>query len=153
MADPPDDCDGVELITAPDVDPAPLDRTGLTPATRTALACLEAAVEANGGMFALRSAYRSQAYQDHLREVWDKHQIVVEWPSTRCPEVQANVLAEWERHGLGYQPARRSRHSSGVAFDANWGTLNAGVSIDDLAEACSLSRPVPGDPTHFEYGG
>ncbi len=149
----PDDCEGITAITPPAVDPAPLDREGLTAATRRALTCLETAVNNNGGMFKLRSAFRSQAYQDHIREVWDKRQVVKDWPDDRCAGVRQNVDAEWERHNLAYQPARRSRHSSGIAFDANWGTLNAGVTIDGLAQGCGLSRPVPGDTTHFEYGG
>lgn len=59
--------------------------------------------------------------------------------------------AEWDLHGLGYRPATVSRHSSATAFDASWGTLNADVSIDDLARGCGLSRPVQGDRYHFEH--
>ena len=104
-------------------------------------------------MFSLSSAYRSQAYQDHLREVWDSYQVVKDWPDDRCAAVQANVEDEWKLHNLAYRPAQSSRHSTGRAFDANWGTLNEGVTIDELAAGCGLSRPVPGDPTHFEHGG
>lgn len=149
----PDNCAGVTKITPPAVDPAPLDTAGLTPGTQAALTCLRTAVNNNGGRFKLNSAYRSQAYQDHLREVWDKYQIVEDWRRSRCAEVQRNVRNEWERHGITYQPAKESRHSSRVAFDANWGTLNEGVTIDNLAAGCGLSRPVPNDPVHFEYGG
>ena len=150
---PRDDCDGVERITWTGADPAGIDTANLTAGTRAALACLRAAVSRAGGMLVVASAYRSAAYQNHLREVWDKYQIVRDWPTDKCAEVQSNVRAEWDRHDLVYRPAERSRHSSGRAFDANWGTLNEGEDIDDLAEGCSLSRPVRGDPTHFEHGG
>lgn len=146
-----DDCAGVTTIEAPSPDPAPLDTANLTSGTQTALNCLRRAVNDNGGSFTLLSAYRSQSHQDHLREVWDKYQTVSGWPEGRCPHVRTNVQMEWDRHDLGYRPAARSRHSSGRAFDASWGTLNAGVDIDDLAEGCSLSRPVAGDRYHFEH--
>ena len=60
-------------------------------------------------------------------------------------------MEEWNRHMLRRQPAAVSRHSSGTAFDATWGTLNPGVDIDDLAAGCNLSRPVRDDVVHFEH--
>ena len=57
----------------------------------------------------------------------------------------------WGIHDIAYQPAEQSRHSGGNAFDATWGALDAGADIDDLARGCGLSRPVPGDPTHFVH--
>lgn len=146
-----DDCEGVTAIAERSPDPEPLNTAGLTPGTQTARMCLEAAVNRNGGMFSLQSAFRPQEYQDHLREVWDKYQTVKNWPDTQCTNVGSNVKAEWERHTLGYRPAAVSRHTAGNAFDGTWGTLNDGVSIDDLAAGCSLSRPVPGDPVHFVH--
>ena len=129
------------------------DEAGLTPGTQTALNCLRAAVNANGGTFRLRSAYRPASYQTHIREVYDKYQIVRGWPEGRCSAVRTNVMAEWRRHApFGARPARNSLHSSGRAFDANWGTLNAGATIDDLARGCNLSRPLPSrDRTHFVH--
>ena len=105
----------------------------------------------NGGSFIVHSAYRPQAYQDHLREVWDKYQTVSGWAEGRCPDVRENVRMEWRRHRLGYRPAAQSQHSTGRAFDASWGILDEGVDIDELAGECSLSRPVPGDPIHFVH--
>ena len=113
-----DNCEGVTAITAPIPDPAPTDTANLTAATRTALYCLEAAVNNNGGDFSLESAYRSPSYQAHLREVWFKYQTVREWPESRCSVVRKNVVKEWMIHGLAYPPAPTSRHSSGIAFDA-----------------------------------
>ena len=148
-SDDADDCGGITAIAAPSPDPAGLDTGNLTAGTQAALQCLRREVSENGGSLTVHSAYRSQAYQDHLREVWDKYQTVSGWAQGRCPDVRDNVQVEWERHDLAYRPAAQSQHSTGRAFDASWGVLNQGVDIDDLARECSLSRPVQGDPTHF----
>ena len=147
-----DDCEGVTAIVAPNPDPAPLGRARLTPGTQTALACLEDAVMANGGMLTLESGYRSQAYQSHLLEVWVKYQTVKDWSSDQCRVVGKNVRDEWKLHRIASRPAGVSNHSNGTAFDATWSGLNAGVSIDDLARGCNLSRPFPvKDRVHFVY--
>ena len=149
-----DDCAGVTVIVAVGHNTPAVDIAGLTPGTQAALQCLRRTVAANGGALNVLSAYRSQTYQDHLREVWNKYQIVKDWGEERCVAVRVNVLGEWRRHGLntGESPAERSPHSSGTAFDATWGTLNEGADIDDLARGCSLSRPLPiRDPRHFVH--
>lgn len=145
-----DDCIAPVATYSPD--PEPIDTASLTAGTQTAMNCLESAVMANGGSFRVTSGYRSQSYQNHLREVWDKYQIVKNWPSNRCRQVRVNVIEEWDRHRLIARPAAESRHTSKTAFDATWGTLNAGVTIDGLARGCNLSRPFPvNDPVHFVY--
>lgn len=147
-----DDCGGIGRIASRSPDPEPLDTASLTAGTQAALGCLERAVMANGGRFNVTSGYRSQSYQDHIREVWDKYQIVRNWPKNQCRAVGDNVRAEWDRHNLIARPAAVSRHTNRTAFDATWGTLNAGVSIDELARGCNLSRPFPtSDPVHFVY--
>ena len=147
---PPDDCGGITQIAAHVPDPEPLDTDNLTAGTGIALQCLRDAVADNGGDLRVISGYRSQAYQDHLREVWDKYQTTSAWPATRCPEVRENVREEWNLHRIGAEPADVSPHSSGTAFDARWGTLDAGADIDDLARGCGLSRPLPvRDRRHF----
>jgi hypothetical protein len=95
------------------------------------------------------SAYRPQSYQDHIREVWDKYQEVSNWPLDQCPDIRANVEAEWLLHGLDVRPALNSNHSLGIAFDGTW-DLSSEEDIDTLAAGCELSRPVPGDDVHFE---
>ncbi|MGH9341544.1 MAG: hypothetical protein ACRD1R_18660, partial [Acidobacteriota bacterium] len=131
-------------------DPYGVDTANLTSPTQAALACLETAVSNAGGSLTVTSAYRPQDYQDHLREVWDKYQIVSAWPQGQCTSVRQNVEAEWNLHDLVFQPAATSHHSSGTAFDATW-SLPQGYDIDTLASGCDLSRPVPGDPVHFSY--
>ena len=117
------DCGSVQKIVPHSPDPwPPNDESGLSAATQTALSCLRTAVAANGGMFRVESGFRPASYQTHLREVWDKHETVSAWPEGLCTDVKTNVKTEWDRHSpFGYRPAVRSRHSSGTAFDANWG--------------------------------
>ncbi|GAA0740365.1 hypothetical protein GCM10009107_01950 [Ideonella azotifigens] len=45
---------------------ATVQEDNLTDATKAALACLRAAASAAGGQLVVTSAYRPQAYQDHL---------------------------------------------------------------------------------------
>ncbi len=139
-------------VTPYSPDPEPLDIGNLTQATQDALGCLRSAVSGAGGTLYVISGYRSQSYQDHLREVWDKYQIVKDWPSGQCSEVRQNVEGEWMRHDLGHQPAKISPHTAGNAFDASWTMLPQDVSIDTLAASCDLSRPLKSaDPNHFVY--
>ena len=139
-------------VTPYSPDPEPLNTGSLTQATQTALACLQRAVSEAGGTLNVISGYRSQSYQDHLLDVWDKYQIVKDWPSGQCSEIRANVEDEWNSHLLGYRPADVSPHTAGNAFDASWSMLPQNVSIDTLAASCNLSRPLKtADPYHFVY--
>ena len=139
----------VSPVTAYNPDPYPLDIAGMTQGTQTALTCLQNAVGAAGGSLTVTSAFRPQAYQDHIREVWDKWQAIQNNNSAACAQTKAQVQTEWNRHGLAFQPAAVSNHTAGNAFDATWnpGTLN----IDQLAGGCNLSRSVPGDAVHFVH--
>ena len=138
----------VAPIAAYNPDPYPLDTGNLTAGTQTALACLQAAVGQAGGSFSVTSAFRPQSYQDHIREVWDKHPKLPDLTSPKCAATRQNIQAEWDRHGLAFQPAAHSNHSAGTAFDGSW-DLPQGVSIDTLAGQCGLSRCVAGDHVHF----
>jgi hypothetical protein len=138
----------ITAIAAFTPDPYGIDTAGLSAATQTALTCLQNAATAAGGSLTVTSAFRPQTYQNHIREVWDKFQKIRNWNEAECNTVKANIQAEWNLHGLAFQPAAVSNHTAGTAFDANW-NLPAGVSIDTLAAGCSLSRCVPGDNVHF----
>ena len=129
----------------PDAAPA----GNLTAATQTALTCLQNAVTAAGGTMIVTTTYRSQAYQDHLVEVYDK----VTGPAPAGPECEAvrqNYASERATHFPMGPPARGvSNHTNGTAFDATV-TLPAGTSIDTLQAGCNLTRPLPAEPWHFE---
>jgi len=137
-------------IAAYSPDPYPLDIENLTADTKTALTCLKNAVEKVGGTLPVTSGYRPQAYQDHLIDVWDKYQMVKNWPAGYCTSVRQPIQTEWNRHGLVTRPAAESDHTNGTAFDSTW-SLPPGQNIDTLAQGCSLSRPDPsGDWVHFK---
>ncbi len=136
-------------VTPHSPDPYPLDTGNLTAETQTAIGCMqtEIAKAPHNGTFTVTSGYRPPAYQTHLREVWDKYQLINQMNGPECAEVKANIQEEWNRHDLVAQPGTTSAHSSGTAFDANWSPSN--VAIDTLASTCNLSRCVSGDSVHF----
>ena len=125
----------------------------LAPALSQGLACLETAVLAAGGTFEVTSAFRPPAYQEHLREVWDKWQLLRNRREPECAELREAVRQEFVNHELllSQRPAAgNGAHTQGNAFDAAF-TLPAGRSIDTLATGCNLRRPWPQrDRVHFQ---
>jgi RHS repeat-associated protein len=89
--DPEDDCDGLEEIKSYSPDPYPVDELNLSEGMKSALSCLRRAIAEVDGTLTVTSAYRPADYQTHLREVWDKYQIVKTWKPGRCTKVAANV--------------------------------------------------------------
>jgi hypothetical protein len=128
----------VDPITAPSPDPEPLDTEHLTAETQTAMNCLTNAAQEAGGNVQVTSGYRSQAYQDHLREVWNKWQLIKDWVETECTATKQNINTEWLRHGLAQEPVPESNHTTGRSFDGR-PSLPAGTSITTLASGCQLS--------------
>jgi hypothetical protein len=141
----------VSRVAAYTPDPYGVDIANMTQGTQNALTCLQNAVAAASGTLNVTSAYRPQAYQDHLREVWDKWQAIKDRTDAACAATKTQVQTEWDRHRLVRQPVPASDHTRGTGFDATWNpeTLN----IDQLASGCNLSRPDATDPVHFRYGG
>ena len=124
------------------------DRLEATTATK--LQCLRSAVTARGGVLSVNSAWRPQAYQNHLREIVDKLAAIDKHRSKpACKVIYNELVSEKSRHGLGTVVGLTSRHTLGTAFDANWTGIST-VQLDLLAAACNLSRPILNDPIHFE---
>jgi len=76
-----------------------------------------------GGTATITSAYRPQAYQDHLREVWDKARALRDNPGgAECDTVRAAVNAEMANHSLNVDRpvAQISNHRAGNAVDISW---------------------------------
>lgn len=124
----------------------------LTAATSTALTCLQNAVAAAGGSMIVTTTYRSQAYQDHLVEVWGNVNKLNGWTETECDTVRANHVTERNQHFPMGAPARGvSNHTNGAAFDATVSLpAGANTNINTLASGCNLTRPVAGEPWHYE---
>ena len=125
-----------------------VNTNGLNQSMKDALNCLEDKASEFGGSITVTSAYRPTAYQQHLREVWDKWELLRNNRDPECADRRAEVEREFNRHRLRYRPAVNSGHTRGEAIDINW-NLPAGLSIDTLAAACDLHRPVTNDPVHF----
>jgi hypothetical protein len=119
------------------------------------LQCLRNAIalERPAGSITVTSAWRPQAYQDHLREIVDKiSQINTEGNKKipACDPIRSDLLLEKARHGLGTIVGRTSNHTAGNAFDASWSGIRA-ARLDALATQCGLTRPFPtDDPVHFQ---
>jgi hypothetical protein len=132
---------------------AVVDITGLTPATALALARFEQRVASLGGKFAVTSAYRPPAYQEHLQVVWDKWRQLRDNYDEGCAVLKAEVAAEFERHRLmeSQRPVPFSDHTRGIGFDATvFLPTQRHRNIDRLAQASGVRRPdVLHDPVHF----
>jgi D-alanyl-D-alanine dipeptidase len=103
-----------------------------------------AALKANA---VVTSGFRPPAYQSHLREVWDKWQLLKNNSSPECATIKAEVRTHWVQHAIVRQPGTTSNHSSGNAVDI------AGVpssDADSIAEGCNMRRPLSDDPVHYE---
>ncbi|MCC6329102.1 MAG: D-alanyl-D-alanine carboxypeptidase family protein [Acidobacteria bacterium] len=129
-----------------------IDIGNLSPDTSRALNCLQNAIRAKGGSATVNSGYRPQAYQDHLRNVWDTWQKLRSNTDKECQALRSWVQSESQRHGMTERPASTSNHSSGRAFDVSIrGVGNA--SINRSAGSCGLTRGAvhAGGGHHFNY--
>lgn len=141
----------------------PIDTDHLTEKTKEGLRCLvgkikdEYKVNAN-----LTSAFRTEAYQRHLYEIYDRwiERGLIDDTSPECAELKQKVGDEWNRHGLEglkTSPAQSAgKHPQGLAFDlsrrSTISQLEAkNVDIGRMAGECGLSYPMPvRDRGHFE---
>lgn len=152
----------------------PHDRVHLTPSLIVALGNMELLVPSVGGSFAFSSGFRTQAYQEHLREVWFKWMDPLEGlkdnDAPECQKFKEEIHSEFGRRDAQGKcvsghclletqpPALRSDHTGGTvtcpgplacAFDAS---VDPGpiYTIDALADSCGLTRPRPRrDRVHF----
>ena len=137
----------------------------MTAATKLALYKFIVAIThtSGAGVPVINSAWRPQSYQDHLQAIRDRADQLggVFDPQTgtvnftnddpECADLRDEVAAELIDHGLGNNPvASVSDHTRGIAVDVT-ANLPAGVSVDALANASGLFRPIPTkDPIHFK---
>lgn len=128
----------------------------LTQATQTGLACMQQRVADLRGTFDLSSAYRPVAYQAHLREVWDRWQLLRNNRNPQCATLKEQVRNEFAvNHVLvpTIRPAAgnpNAPHSRGIAFDATIIGLTQGETVDTVANGCGMRRPYANDPPHYQ---
>jgi len=147
----------------PDDSQGEYDPSDLTPGTQAAIECLKERLAYTGGTVSVNSGYRSQEYQDHLRDVWDANDELSKLPRPlpqKCvdDQVERKIKEHFKEHNLnpnrGRRPVNGSYHSKKNAFDANIKLGGLFESIGDQIQACGICRPSPWkDEIHYEYGG
>lgn len=100
-----------------------------------------------GSLAPVTSAYRPQAYQNHLKEIhtkWCGQGLSVNTEPS-CSTVKAAVGAEMTKHALSCSRpvATVSNHTSGKAID-----VSSSVSPANAADNCLIWYG-PGDPVHY----
>lgn len=129
---------------------------GLQPAALAGLNCMTAEVARLGGVMTVNSAYRPVAYQTHLREVWDRWNLLRNNSAPACRTLKDEVRREFADHELllSQRPAAgnpRAPHALGIAIDASIGGLPQGHTVDTVAATCAMVRPWPvRDPPHYQ---
>src|SRR5687767_5868257 len=124
----------------------------LTTEMKTALSCLRSAVQGVNGSLLVKSAYRTQSYQAHLRELYDKwKQLEPDTTTFECQNLRTELKDHMHYHDLDSlktQPASQAGlHTKGLAIDARWSGV---TDIDALACQCGLYRPLKiADKRHF----
>lgn len=147
---PPLDDQEAQSFEAAAGTPGEVNLSGLTPATRIALARFERSIATLGGKVEVTSAYRPPAYQAHLQVVWDKWMQLRGRMEPGCAEVRAQVEDEFKRHELlaSQRPVPFSDHTRGVGFDA--AVLLRRGRLDRVALNAGVRRPdIVRDPVHF----
>jgi hypothetical protein len=163
---------GPSPVTPFSPDPYGVDIQNMDPEARQSLQNMIACASRIGGSVQVNSAYRPQAYQDHLKEVFCKYQCAIEgldpqavarrWSyATYCGQYVnfpctpgrydphyndelANITTEWSRHGMVAAPANTSRHTTGCGVDMN-------VSGIDPSRYGFIQPLVRDDPVHYDH--
>jgi hypothetical protein len=142
----------------------PIDTVHLKPNMQDARACFKVGIEGAGGTFKLTSAFRTDAYQAHLREVWDTWGKLQDLAGdAACSQIYAAVNTEFSYHGIVHRPAEVSNHTTGSAIDVCAdgiarsscagsipnSVLSASRTLN-IADVCGLHQS-PTDQVHFEH--
>jgi photosystem II stability/assembly factor-like uncharacterized protein len=125
----------------------------LVPSLKTAQEAFHAHVVALGGSYCLTSAWRPDAYQAHLLEVYVHWQLLKSNFSDQCHDLRVTVEAEMDKHtlkNLKIAPANAGGpHTNGNAIDVSIGGLTP-EQIRSLAHDLGICRPLPQkDKVHY----
>ena len=125
-----------------------IDLTNVTNATRAGAACIVREARARHLYPQIESGYRPPEYQTHIREVFDKWQLLRDNNDSVCADTKIQVELEYMHHSpFSHQPGETSHHSSRLAVDIH---LSDYTDADTIATVCNMSRPVANDRSHFE---
>jgi hypothetical protein len=140
----------------------PINTSRWTDKTKLAYLCFVGKVNGAGVSVNLASAFRTDAYQRHLWEIYNRWKTLGLSTNTdeTCTVLKKKVHDEWSEHGLQglrTSPAfKAGKHPKGTAFDISRKTtirqLEAmRVDITKFVEPCDLNYPLPVlDKGHFE---
>jgi len=124
-----------------------IDMANETQATREGAACIVREARARHLSPQITSGYRPPAYQTHIREVYDKWQLLQNNNDAACADTKREVKVEFKKHSkFAHQPGNTSHHSSGRAVDIS---LTNYTNADTIAAGCNMSKPVANDISHF----
>lgn len=163
---------GPSPVTPFSPDPYGVNITSMDPEARQSLENMISCANRIGAVVEVHSAYRPQAYQDHLKEVFCKYQcaligrdpqaVAQRWPyATYCNQYVnfpctpgryearynnaiANINTEWARHDIVAAPANSSRHSQGCSVDMDV----SGIRPSDYGFQGPISSE---DPVHYDH--
>lgn len=108
------------------------------------------------GSARVTSAYRPQAYQAHLREIWDRWcaQNLRSNASPSCSSLKSTVSAEVTKHfGSSWScgsVGATSRHTSGTGVDISGINQRSMTVVQAAAQSCLTWQNYPGDPYHYD---
>ncbi len=128
----------------------------LSPAMNKALNDLRRAVQSEGGTFTVNSAWRPPSYQTYFFDIVSRNNDFIKNPTLTttipaCAATKDAVTEAHKKHQLKTEAGKTSRHSLGIAFDANWSGIS-NARIDVLAGQFNLHRPLKkSDPIHFQF--
>jgi hypothetical protein len=152
-----------QALEASSASQSAVDVADMVPAAARALNRFESKVGSAGGTIVLKSAYRPEAYQRHLQNVWYKWMDELKGNrDPACQGLRAQVQEEFTRHHLieTQHPVAVSDHTRGLAFDATVDLPQHArigrrrITLDGLARLAGLVRPaIVADPVHFKYLG
>ena len=150
---------GLEASDAPG---GAIDTKDMMPAAAHALDLFQTKVASVGGSLVLHSAYRPEAYQRHLQDVWYKWMAMKNNDMQACQGLRTAVQTEFLHHHLieSQHPVAVSDHTRGLAFDATVDLPKSAkvgrrkATLDLLARLAGLVRPaIVADPVHFKFLG
>jgi hypothetical protein len=125
-----------------------VDMANETDATRAGAACIVREARARHLHPQIESGYRPPEYQTHIREVYDKWQLLQDNNDSVCADTKVQVELEYMHHSpFSHQPGETSLHSSRLAVDIH---LSDYTDADTIAAGCNMSKPVANDRSHFE---
>jgi hypothetical protein len=130
----------------------------LTNGTQWAEKCFQSKAASNNLIYKLSSTFRTEAYQSHLKEVWDKNKLIeksTESDKRACSGEIEKIKSEMDKHSLVYPPAMQSEHSDGEAFDISKKSVRSILNHINITPKYAIMAEyiAYGENCHLGWGG